>query len=198
MALKFAGLIKSFLPKGKAWELKDNSSKLIDGMGGEFERSYNTATAFYNDFNIIQSENLADRHGQDCLIKTELFTKRELQRIIVEYLNKDYDYKSIIIDFGSFINETVSFITLPTAMEFGELQFGDELGDPTLSRNMELLIKFSDTISCANYKKLEWLALYLKPPYVNVIFENKPINSITPFTFGYSQFGDELGELSAC
>ncbi len=198
MALKFSNIIKSFLPTGKAWELKENTSKLIDGTSEEFERAYNTSKEFYDNFNIIQSDKLADKHGPDYLIQSGLFSNREIQRIVVEYLNKDYDYKTIIDDFATFIGESVSFVNLPISMEFGELQFGDEFGDPTLSRYMEILIQFSDTISCANYKKLEWLALFLKPPYVNVIFENKPINSITPFTVGYSQFGDELGELSAC
>jgi len=198
MAIKFYDIISSFLPQGKAWELQSNTKKLLNGSSEEFNREYETSKDFYNNFNIIQSDKLAYNHGIDYLIKTEIFTNAEIQRIIVEYLNKDYEYNTIIEDFASFIGESISFVSLPTSLEFGEMNVGDEFGDPSLNRYMEILIKFSETISCQNYKKIEWLALFLKPPYVNVIFENKPLNSITPFTLGYAQFGDELGELQSC
>lgn len=199
MALKFVTLIKSFFPKGKIWEFQENFNNLIDGISVEFSRAYDAATSFYNNFNIIQSELLAGLHGRDYLIIEGLYTNREVQRIIVEYLNKDFGFQEIIQDFADFIGVDIIW-SLPSPLEFGVFQFGDEFGDATSSQigNLFLTIGINGDITCQEWNKINWLVNYLKPPYINVEVSDAPINSIIPLTFGVSQFGDDFGELDQC
>lgn len=199
MALKFSIIIKSFFPKGKIWEFQKNFDNLIDGISKEFSRIYNSATAFYNSFNIIQSELLAGQHSRDHLIIEGLYTNRELQRIITLYLNKDFRFREVIEDFANFIGVNILW-SLPQPLEFGVFQFGDEFGDATSSEiaNLFLTIGVDEDISCRDWNKLNWLVNYLKPPYISIEISDSPINSITPFTFGLSQFGDDFGELDQC
>ena len=198
MDLKFVQLLKSFFPKGKIWEFQTNFNNLINGISIEFSRIYEDATNFYNNFNIINSTALAGLHARDYLIIDNLYTNREAQRIIVQYLNKDLTFKEIIQDFADFIGINIIW-SLPQPLEFGVFQFGDEFGS-TQSQigNLYLTIGIDGIITCQEWNKINWLVNYLKPPYINVQVSDAPINSITPFTFGYSQFGDDFGELDQC
>lgn len=198
MDLKFVALIKTFVPKGKFWENQEKFNLLIDGISDEFSRAYNKSKKFYEEFNIISSEALAGEHSQDYLIIQGLYTNRELQRIIVEYLNKDLGLKAIIVDFANFLNVNLIWGTAITPLEFGVFEFADEFGDANASPVMELFIEFDNDITCQEYNKIVWLVSYLKPPYLKVTYTNKPVNAIVPFTFGYSQFSDEFGELIPC
>ena len=198
MDLKFVSTLKSFFPQGKIWDFQTNFNYLIDGISDEFGRSHKTATQFYNDFNIIKSESLASLHGVDYLIISGLYTNREIQRIIIEYLNKDYDFRDVIEDFANFIGVDILW-SLPEALEFGVFQFGDEFGS-TESQigSLYLTIGIEGEVTCQNWNKINWLVQYLKPPYINVEVTDAPITSIIPFTFGLSQFGDDFGELNQC
>lgn len=198
MDLKFVSTIKSFLPIGKIWEYQTNFNYLINGLSDEMGRAHTQTTNFYNDYNIIESESLAYLHGMDYLIIEGLYTNREIQRIIVEYLNKDFDFKDVIQDFANFIGVGILW-SLPGALEFGVFQFGDEFGSTqSVIGNLYLTIGIDGEITCQQWNKINWLVQYLKPPYINVEVTPAPINSITPFTFGLSQFGDDFGELSQC
>lgn len=197
MDLKFVAILKSFFPKGKIWEFQTNFIYLINGISVEFGRAYDAAKEFYNNFNIISSEALAGNHGEDYLIKAGLYTNRELQRIIVEYLNKDLRYREIIQDFADFIGVDITWGLIPP-LEFGVFQFGDEFGASEEVMELFLIIGIDGDITCQEYNKLTWLVNYLKPPYLSVTFSDQPVNAIIPLTFGYSQFGDDFGELVPC
>ncbi len=194
MDLRFHEILKSFLPKGKIWELQTNTDSMIAGTSVEFGRFYDTSTKFYNGYNIINSYELASEHGNDYLIKSGLFTGSEIQRIIVNYLNGDMGLKEIIEDFADFIDISVSW-GIPSFFEFGVSQFGDEFGGEVAPCNLYIIM---DAPTCSQYNKMKWLVEYLKPPYVNVELSDPPANAITPFTFGLSQFGDDFGEMSPC
>lgn len=198
MDLKFTSIIKSFFPKGKIWQFQTNFNYLINGLSDEFGRIYNKSKAFYNNFNIINSQVFASEHGKDYLIINGLYTNAEIQRIIVQYLNKDFGFKEIIEDFANFIGTPIQW-GLITPLEFGVFQFGDEFGSQESQiANLFLTIGLNGDTTCQEYNKITWLVNYLKPPYISVTFSDTPITSITPFTFGYSQFGDEFGKLAAC
>jgi len=196
MNTKFVSILQSFFPKGKAWEFQTNFGYLIDGTSEEFGRSYDTASQFYRDFDIVNSVNLASEHGSDYLIKPFLFTNSEIQRIIVEYLNKDMTFKQIIEDFAGFIGASVGW-DLPPYFEFGYSQFGDEFGAESAVGNLYVVLDIGN-VTCQQYQKIRWLVEYLKPPYINVELSDPPLTSIVPLTFGYSQFGDDFGEMAAC
>ena len=199
MDIRFSNIIKNFFPKGKAWEFQSNFTSLINGMSDEFGRLYRDSTDFYNNFNIINSQELADVHALDYLIVKGLYDKSELQRIIVEYLNKDLSFKEIIEDFSNFTGINIMFLNLPLPLEFGTFEFGDEFGDATASEFMDLLIGFEDDVTCREWNKIRWLVEYLKPPYLRVRYDNKPIESVTDFDFGVIEFGESFGgELTSC
>ncbi len=193
MALKFKRILKGFLPVGKFWESQSEIDKIFDAESKEFKRHYDLSTKFYNDHNIVQSYELADIHAKDYLIVDGLYSKQELQRIIVEYLNKDLGFKEIILDFANFINVGIEFKAIPTSLEFGVFEFGDEFGDINSNGIMELLIEFDNDVTCLEYNKVVWLINYLKPPYLVILFSNEPVESVTNFEFGNIEFGDEFG-----
>jgi len=197
MDLKFVTLLKSFFPKGKIWEFQTNVNYLIDGLSVEYGRAYDASKEFYNNFNIINSEVLASPHGRDYLIIDGLYNDFEIQRIIVEYLNKDLGFKEIIEDFADFIDVPIVWGLIPP-LEFGVFQFGDEFGQSETVMELFLTIGLDGDATCQEYNKMKWLVEYLKPPYLSVTFSDQPINAIVPFTFGYSQFGDDFGELISC
>lgn len=197
MDLKFVTLLKSFFPKGKIWEFQTNVNYLIDGLSVEYGRAYNASKEFYNNFNIINSEVLASPHGRDYLIIDGLYNDFEIQRIIVEYLNKDFGYQEIIEDFADFIDVPIEWGITPP-LEFGVFQFGDEFGASEEAMELFLIIGLEGDATCQEYNKMKWLVEYLKPPYLSVTFSNPPSESILPITFGYSQFGDDFGELVSC
>tara|TARA_R110001606_G_scaffold2504_4_gene10963 strand:+ start:2156 stop:2767 length:612 start_codon:yes stop_codon:yes gene_type:complete len=199
MDLKFKELLQSYIPKGKAWEENHNFDKILGGFSGEFSRVYSKIKTFYDNFNIIKSNSYAVSHSSDYLIVQGLYNNPALQHIIIEYLNKDYDFIEALEDFASFINVTIKFLNLPTPFEVGFSQVGDELGDPTASSAMNLFIRFDDiNLSCDDYNRVRWLAEYLKPPYLNILYANQPTNKISPFEVGFSQVGDELGGIETC
>lgn len=202
MGVAFEKIIKSLLPKGKIWETQQNLNSLIQGTAREPKRIYDKATNFYNEFNIINSFKYAPEHSQDYLIIQNLYTSPELQRIIVEYLNKDYEFREAIEDFADFIGVDLVWKKMPLPLEFGVWQFGDEFGDPNASETCELLLEFDITvtgnITCQQYNKILWLVNYLKPPYLKITFENPPSQSTIDFEFGYSQFGDSFGDYTPC
>lgn len=202
MGLAFETIIKSFLPKGKIWETQESLNYLISGTAKEPKRLHDKATKFYNEFNIINSSVYAPEHSQDYLIIQGLYTNEELQRIIVEYLNKDYEFKQAIENFADFIGVDLLWKKFPFPLEFGTFQFSDEFGDPNASETCELLIEFDTSvtgdISCVQYNKILWLVNFLKPPYLKITFENPPNVSSEDFEFGYSQFGDSFSGYVPC
>ena len=200
MDLKFKELLQSYIPKGKAWEENTDFDKVLGGFSNEFGRVHSKIKAFYDNFNIIKSNSYAISHSIDYLIVQGLYSNIELKYIIVEYLNKDYDFIEALEDFASFINVTIKFLNLPTPFEVGFSQVGDELGDPTALSSMNLFISFDEAIdlSCDDYNRVRWLSEYLKPPYLNILYTNQPTNRITPFEVGFSQVGDELGGIETC
>ena len=163
-------------------------------------RVYNKIKTFYDNFNILNSSTYAVEHSTDYLIAQGLYNSVQLQHIIVEYLNKGYEFIEALEDFASFINIPIVFLNLPTPLEFGELQFGDEFGDVTAESTMNLFIEFDQIadLTCDDYNRVRWLAEYLKPPYINIIYTNQPTNVIEYFEFGSSQLGDEFGGIGTC
>jgi len=198
MDLKFINIMKSFFPKGRIWEFQKNFSDLIDGMSVEFGRSYDNTKAFYEDFNILDTSNLAVEHSKDYLIKQGLYTNNELQRIIVEYLNKDFNFKDIIEDFAIFIGSPITWEKAAPAIEFGIFEFGQEFGDADVSQTMQLVIKFPDDVTCSQYQKIVYLVGFLQPPYLEIFFTSPPAQTLIPFEFGVSVFGDEFGGITSC
>ena len=198
MDLKFVTLLKSFFPKGKIWEFQTNFNYLINGLSVEYGRAYNTAKEFYNNFNIIEKETLADIHSDDYLIVSGLYSKLELQRIIVEYLNKDFAFKTIIEDFATFTGIPISWQNPHKPFIFGSSEFGDFFGDADNPGIMELLIKFEPDVTCREYNKIVWLVEYLKPPYLDVQYTNEPVSASDLFTFGSSKFGDKFLNIVPC
>ncbi len=198
MDLKFTQLLTRFFPTGKIWEFQANLFSLFEGVSIEFSRVYELGNNFHREFNLVESETYASEHSEDYLIRQGIYTNLELQRIVVNYMNKDIEFKAAIEDFAAFINVPITWLNLPAAFEFGVFQFGDEFGDPTVSPNMELLIEFDSGVTCQEYRKVRWLVEFLKPPYLKVTFSNEPVLSIQPFEFGVSQFGDAFGESIPC
>jgi hypothetical protein len=201
---KFVELFERLLPEGRAWEIQDNTRNLLNGISEEFGRSHDKATKFYRDFNLLNSSNLAFEHSQDYLITKSLYTNRERQKIIVDYIEGDeFEFKKAIEDFATFIGTPINYLPLPLPIEFGTFQFGDEFGDPNALGYMELLIEIelqSET-DCLSWNKIRWLVEYLKPPYLKVYYSNKPVSALTPFEFGNIEFGDSAefgGELIPC
>lgn len=176
MDIRFVEIIKSFFPKGKIWEFQQNFIYLINGMSVEFGRMYDTAKALYQNINIITSTVYATTHSKDYLIEQNLFTDTELQRIIVEYLNKGLGFKATISDFATFINMTLSFGAVPDSFIVGSNTAGNALGDAGFTNtNMILYVVFS-TIETPedqeNIIKIKWLIEYIKPPYIEVIYND--------------------------
>lgn len=201
MELKFTELLKSFFPKGKIWEFQTNFTYLINGISVEFGRLYTSATDFYNNFNIIESEKLAPLHAKDYLIDGTIYTDFEIQRIIVEYINKDLSFNQIIEDFTNFINSPVVFALNGAPVQFGNFEFADTFGDETEVSEfevMKLVIVLDVDIVCAEFKKINFLVNYLKPPYLLVSYINKPVFSENYIEFGRSEFSSEFGEVIQC
>lgn len=199
MDLKFVEVLKRFFPTGKVWEFQDNFNYLLGGLSLEFSRVYEKGKAFYSDFNIVGSETLATEHSGDYLIRQGLYSNLELQRIIVNYMNKDIEFRAAVQDFADFLGVPITWGNIPTPIQFGEtFEFPSEFGDGDFSEVMELLIEFGDGATCEGYRKIRWLVLFLKPPYLRVTFSSEPIVSIEPIEFGEFQFGGEFGELIPC
>jgi len=194
--LKFVALIKSFFPDGKFWEFRNNFGHLIDGMSVEFSRAYEKAKLFYSEFNIINSESLAREHSQDYLIKQGLYTNRELQRIIVEYLNKDFQLEEIINDFADFIGADIEYSSIVNPFMVGRNTTGNRLGDINYNSNRMLLyIKFNDIYDIGNIAKIKELMRYLKPPYLRVIYNTTSDVINIPFIVGRNTAGNPLGQI---
>ena len=201
MGLKFSELLKSFFPIGKIWEFQTNFNYLLDGISKEFERSYNSAKEFYINFNIINSEKLAYLHAKDYLLDGTIYTSLELQRIIVEYINKDLSFKEIIEDFANFINSPVVFAVNGTPVQFGEFEFEETFGDENVPSGLEvmnLVIVLDVDIVCQEFRKINFLVNYLKPPYLLVSYINRPPLSTNFIEFGRSEFTSEFGEVIQC
>ncbi len=201
MGLKFITLLKSFFPKGQIWVFQTNFNYLIDGISREFERAYNSAKEFYANFNIIESASLAPFHAKDYLIDGTIYTNLELQRIIVEYINKDLSFKQIIEDFANFINSPLFFALNGTPVQFGDFEFADTFGDETEGSEfeiMKLVVVLDEDIICSEFKKINFLINYLKPPYLLISYINKPAFSENYIEFGRSEFPSEFGEVIQC
>ncbi len=198
MALKFKRILKSFLPVGKFWDEQEEIDKILDAESQEFKRHYDLSTKFYNEYNIVESYELADIHAKDYLLVEGLYSKQELQRIIVKYLNQDLGFKEIIEDFANFINVPIFFGNPHQPFIFGQSKFGDQFGDKDNPGIMELLIKFNSAVTCLEYNKVVWLSKYLAPPYLEVTFSAIPINSDVAFAFGSSKFGDKFRDIEVC
>ena len=200
MDIKFKELLHSYIPKGKAWEDNQYLDQILEGFSDEFGRVHKKIKTFYDNFNIINSNIYTIRHSEDYLIVQGLYNDSELQRIILEYLNKDYHFIDALEDFASFMSLPIRFLKLPTSFEVGFSQVGDELGDPNARENMNLFVSFDNVngLTCLEYNKVRWLAEYLKPPYLSITYTNAPSSSISNFEVGFSQVGDELGGFETC
>lgn len=200
MELRFEELIKRNLPTGKAWEYQDNFNHLIGGSAVEFGRLYEDVKAFHTQFNIVESYRLATNHGEDYLLDTELFTRRELQRIIVKYIHQNYSLEKMIRDFGNFIGVPIDFDRPPPPFEFGVSRFGEEFGDPEAKRSSSIYLEIhlGAEVTCLQYRKLVWLINYFKPPYLYVMISNKPDDAIRFFQFGVSTFNQGFGDIIPC
>ncbi len=197
MAVKFQSLLRSFLPKGLIWDIGDNFKKLLEGMSYEFERLYTRAKTFYYDFNIIQSEKLADVHAHDYLIISGLYSKHEIQRIIVEYLNKEYNFEEVINDWALFLGITIEFGTVYQPFMVGRSTTGNALGDPLINNyRMLLYIKFIDGHDEMSVAKFKWLLAYLKPPYIEILYSQTTALNNIPFYIGRNTTGNPLGIIS--
>lgn len=174
MDIRFVEVLKRFFPKGKFWDFQEKFLYLIDGISVEFGRAYESAKTFYDNFNIISSSNLAVEHSQDYLIIQDLFTDDELQRIIVEYLNKDLKFAQIIEDFATYVGMILTFGSLPSSFIVGRNTAGNPLGDIDFTNtNMVLYVEFNSIETPEdqeNIIKIKWLIDYLKPPYIEVVY----------------------------
>ena len=197
MDVKFYKLLQSFMPKGRAWENNSELQKLLDGFSYEFGRVHKDIKSFYENFNIINSTDLAVEHSKDYLIVQGLYTNSELQRIIVEYLNKDFSIKEVIEDFANFSNIPIEYTLLPKPFIFGSSKFGDEFGYKN-STIMQIYIKFIGSPTCKEYNKIRWLAEFLKPPYLKVEYSSVPTIANDSFTFGKSRFGEKFVNIIPC
>lgn len=196
MDLKFSTLLNNFFPKGKFWEMQENITKVIDGTSDEFNRIYQKSKTFYQDFNIIESFELADKHAEDYLISKNIYTNAELQRIIVDYLNKDETLKEVIMDFANFINTPIEFGAITNPFMAGRSTAGNALGDPLYNNaRMILYIKFLDINDVNNIRKIKDLVAYLKPPYLNVIYNTTNDVQNIPFITGRNTTGNPLGQI---
>lgn len=196
MDLKFINILTNFLPKGKFWEDQPYVKKIIAGVSNEYSIVYEKAKYFYTTFNIIKSQELATIHSQDYLITQGLYTKAELQRIIVKYLNKDYDLKFIIEDFADFIGTGIEFGSVASPFIVGRNTIGNSLGDPTYNNTrMMLYVKFLNVNDVINIRKVKDLIKYLKPPYLQVIYNTTNDVNNNLFITGSNTTGNPLGQI---
>lgn len=196
MDLKFINILTNFLPKGKFWEDQPYVKKIIAGISNEYLMVYEKAKYFYTTFNIIKSQELATVHSQDYLITQGLYTKAELQRIIVKYLNKDYDLKFIIEDFADFIGTGIEFESVASPFIVGRNTIGNSLGDPTYNNTrMMLYVKFLNVNDIINIRKVKDLIKYLKPPYLQVIYNTTNDVNNNLFITGSNTTGNPLGQI---
>ncbi len=176
MDIKFVKVLQLFFPKGKIWIFQENFTYLIDGISIEFGRIYDKAKQFYQDFNIIESDAFAVEHSNDYLITQGIYTDAELQRIIVEYLNKDLNFESIINDFASYVGMNLTYGSLPESFIVGSNTAGNALGDTAFDNtNMVLYVVFNDIDTQQdqeNIIKIKDLIDYLKPPYIGVLYND--------------------------
>lgn len=196
MDLKFINILTNFLPKGKFWEDQPYVNKIIAGVSNEYSIVYEKAKYFYTTFNIIKSQELATVHSQDYLITQGLYNKAELQRIIVKYLNKDYDLKFIIEDFADFIGTGIEFGSVASPFIVGRNTIGNSLGDPTYNNTrMMLYVKFLNGNDVVNIRKVKDLIKYLKPPYLQVIYNTTNDVNNNLFITGSNTTGNPLGQI---
>ena len=196
MDLKFVNVLNRFFPKGKFWDLQENLNNLVAGISVEFSRVYDESKTFYQEFNIIESFNLADKHAEDYLISKNIYTKAELQRIIVNYLNKDNKIKAVIEDFANFIGTPIEFGAVIYPFIIGRSTTGNALGDPLLNNpRMVLYIEFLDVNDVNNIRKIKDLVSYLKPPYLQVIYNTTNDVQNIPFVIGRNTTGNPLGQI---
>lgn len=200
MALKFEELLTRHFPKGKIWSYPSpNLTAIKKGLAIEFNRIYEAITDFYNDFNILNSSNLAKLHAKDYFLDETIFTNDELQHIIVEYIYGSYTLKDLVIDFANFIGEPLEYIDTEPDIGFGVFEFGNEItgqfGDYRELGLMVIKLSLPLDISCDNYAKIKYIVDFFKPPYLRVLFENEPYCPINPedFIFNTSLFGDRFG-----
>ena len=194
MELKFVDIIKRFFPKGQIWIFQTYFNYLIDGISVEFSRLYDKAKQSYDDINIIDSSVLAVEHSKDYLLTQGLYTRAEIQRIIVEYLNKDFDIKEVIEDFANFIGTNIEFGTVVNPFMIGRSTIGNRLGDPLINNTRAILyIKFLDVDDVSNIAKVKDLVAYLNPPYLQVVYNDTNTNINTPFIIGRNTTGNPLG-----
>ena len=198
MAVKFENILKSFFPKGIIWIFQDSFKKLIKGMSIELNRAYVSATQFYDDFNIIESEALAHKHAADYLLNLSIYSNNQHQKIIVDYLNKDLNYVEILQNWADFLGVVIEFGTLPPSFIVGRSTTGNALGDPSVNNHrMTIYIKYISGFENNNDIKFEWLLEYFKPPYIYIIFSKIDINSDTPFYIGRNTTGNPLGIINS-
>lgn len=196
MDLKFVNILNRFLPKGKFWEDQPDIIKLLNGTSDEFKRAYDDSKYFYENFNIISSSKLAVQHSLDYLITQDLYSRAELQRIIVEYLNKDYGLKDAIIDFTDFIGTPIEFGTIPNPFIVGRSTAGNILGDPAYDNTRAILyIKFLDVNDVNNIRKTKDLVEYLVPPYLKIVYNTTNDVQNKLFIVGSNTAGNPLGQI---
>lgn len=197
MDVRFYNVISRFFPKGKAWELTGNFDNLVKGLSVEFGRAYNQIKTINSQIEITKSSALAIEHGRDYIIDTELFDADEIQRIIVNYINKEVEFKDVISDFADYIGYPVVWFSDIDEIEF-TFEFTAVFGDESTALPMILKVEFDPNIQCKQYNQLIFLIEYLKPPYIQIEYIGVPNLGLTPFEIGLSEVGSPLGDTNPC
>jgi len=199
MVIKFVDLFTRLFPKGKAWdENQINITYLKNGLSDEFGRIYDKITAFYQNFNLLNSYELSNFHALDYLLNVNIFNKRELQHIIVEYIYGNYEFRDLIEDFANFIGINLTYLKPTPAFKFGRSKFGDKFGIDGVEPNMQIFIEFDVDATCDHYRKIVYLVMFFKPPYLQVDFSAQPLSSYDVFKFGKSKFGTQFKTIVPC
>ena len=128
MAIKFIKIIDDLLPKGKIWENQPTFNKIKNGLSKEVNRVYESITTFKEDFNIINSSNLATEHAKDYKLNTNDLSSQDKQYIINNYIYKDINFQDLILDFCNYLNVPVTAIKPPAPPQIGLTSLSYKLG----------------------------------------------------------------------
>ena len=180
MAIKFVKIIDDLLPKGKIWENQPTFNKIKNGLSKEVNRVYESITTFKQDFNIINSTNLATEHAKDYKLNTNDLSSQDKQYIINNYIYKDINFQDLILDFCNYLNVTVTAIKPPAPPQVGVTRLSYKLGYlGATGSQFAIVFNITNNVSCEDYKKVLFISDYFKPPHVEVLFTLPPTQQIT-------------------
>ena len=112
----------------------------------------------------------------------------------MEYLNKPYDIISAINDFAIFIGADITLAASSQQFLAGYSTAGNVLGE-FRNPNMILSIIFNDIYDVENIKKIKALVEYLKPPYLDAVYNTTSDVEVVLFRAGSSTTGNTLGQI---